>query len=53
MPGVSLNALKCVLPLSENTNPVAPATAAVRLIVEEPRLAVTALLAVVIELAQR
>ena len=41
--------LKCVVPLSEKVNPVDPAIAAVRLTVEELRLAVTALLAAVIE----
>ena len=52
-PAVSLNVVKCVVPLSVKVNPVDPAIAAVRLMVEELRLAVTALLAPVIEVAHR
>jgi len=51
VPAVWLNVLKFVLPPSEKVKPVDPAVAAVRLTVEELRLAVTALLAAVIELA--
>ena len=55
MPAVELNVLKLVAGelLRVKVNPVDPAVAAVRVIVEELRLAVTALFAAVIELAHR
>jgi hypothetical protein len=52
-PGAELNVLKLVAGelLSVKVNPVEPGVAAVKVIVEEFRLAVTALFAAVIELA--